>query len=170
MVVCLATERRIAGFAEKCRVTMFLDAVRMTKGLLGRRAALGSFDDHRLRRVLRASGSCDFVPVMQDAADFTEEDQALAESLVAEAMARYRRILPEQVFADMAEYMVAELLCTAEGQRKLRMVRPMVNTPLQSEETARFPGALAVADTEELPTGTELGVPGRRPPFSGSGS
>jgi hypothetical protein len=50
---------------------------------------------------------------------YSDEDEALAESLVAQVMEKYRGVLPADVFTDLSETMVDELLATPEGRDKL---------------------------------------------------
>ncbi|MBL8744374.1 MAG: hypothetical protein JNK04_24875, partial [Myxococcales bacterium] len=52
-------------------------------------------------------------------AGYTDEDETTAEHIVATAMKRYRALLPAHVVEDMSEYLVDELLATAEGRRKI---------------------------------------------------
>jgi hypothetical protein len=69
---------------------------------------------------------------------YTAQDEAIAEHIVATAMKKYRSLLPAHVVEDMSEYLVDELLATADGRRKLSLYRAGLDVDI-SGEVVRVP-------------------------------
>ncbi len=69
---------------------------------------------------------------------YTAQDEAIAEHIVATAMKKYRPLLPAEVVEDVTEYLVDELLATADGRRKLSLYRAGLDVDI-SGEVARVP-------------------------------
>lgn len=69
--------------------------------------------------------------------EWTEQDEALAESLVTEALSGWERMIPAPALQEMHEFLVDEYLCTSYGRRRLRLAGadPVV---ARSDEVARL--------------------------------
>jgi hypothetical protein len=68
--------------------------------------------------------------------DPTEEEEALAEELVTEALRAYEHLIPKDVLEDVHHFLADELVCTSYGREKLRR---LANLP--RAEAAREIGA-----------------------------
>jgi hypothetical protein len=81
---------------------------------------------------------------------YTEEDEKLAESLVDEAMTRFRPLLTEEQQDEIREYLVDMLLATKSGRRKLALVKVFVGD--HSDQVDRF-GNPILPEKKESGTG-----------------
>ena len=64
---------------------------------------------------------------------YRPEDEPLAESLVDEAIERFRHVIPAAELQEIRDYLVVSLLGTEEGRERLHRAREYKEKP-QSEE------------------------------------
>lgn len=69
--------------------------------------------------------------------EWTEQDEALAEALVNEALSGWERVIPAPALEDLHDFLVDEYLCTSYGRQRLRAAGadPVV---ARSDEVARL--------------------------------